>query len=100
MKVMSHSIKCLHCMTWNTGVDYCVQCKALLNPVMLKEIEEEEKRIAYENRTLTSADKFILKIKNSNNWLIKGIYLILHSVWLAFAAIVSFLMALVALAPG
>ena len=100
MKIIAHTTKCLQCNTWNTGVDYCVHCNALINAKMLEELAQEEKKKAYANRPKSSADRALERIKNSQNWFVKGCYIVFHSIWLAFVSIVTFFMALMALSPG
>lgn len=87
-------------MTWNNGSDYCSHCNTLLNSEMIREIENEQKKVALANRPSSKIDIFISEVKNSNNILVKGIYYVFHSIWFVFVSIVTFLMAFVALGPG
>ena len=64
--------KCGKCATWNKDEDYCVECNNLLNPIMIRNKQHEEREEAIRNTPPSKFDVFIDKWRNHNNFIVKG----------------------------
>lgn len=97
---MSSLKKCPKCNAWSENSDHCTNCGELLDYWKIREKEVAQKEKEQAEKPLSDFDNFILSIKNSKFILIRIIYYIFYSVWVAMVAIVSFFMYMVASSPG
>lgn len=93
--------KCPECGTWNVGpVEKCKACGATLNPeTRLKEDEaaREKKRLALPK---TKFDELLDSIQQSENLFVRVAYVILKGVWFVYWVVLSFILWIIAVAPG
>ncbi len=87
---MSVERKCSVCGTWNTDVDYCSNCQALLSPLIIEEKREEEREKRRSNAPLTPLDIFIDRWKNHRFWVLRILYKILYTISVIFLSIAAF----------
>ena len=93
--------KCPHCGTWNKDEEHCTNCGKLIDPIKLREqerLEQQKQRILL--RKPTQVDLWFERFSNSKNPLVRALYCILYSIWMVFAAIIGFILYLIALTPG
>ncbi|MDR7212276.1 hypothetical protein [Flavobacterium piscis] len=98
-------IKCLECNTRNQNTDYCTNCGAVINIVLKRKIESDQKiHKKKEEKKINGPDKidkFLQKAANHPNSIIRYGVSILHSIWTIFALIIGALIAgVIALAAG
>ena len=84
-------IKCKNCKTWNTDVDYCTNCNAVISMEEEARLEDEVHRIKIENQPDSKIDKLIKKYKNHPNFIIRGIFYIFYSVYFIVMSIGAFM---------
>ena len=88
--------KCPKCGTWKGSNDNCNNCNQLLNPTVIRKIENIEQKRIFSSKPPDNIDIFLKKFKNSRFFLIRGLYYVLFSVWLVFGVAVSFVLYMVA----
>ena len=96
---MAHSQKCPHCHTWNDDRDYCSQCHYVLNYEVQRKLEVGKKEEEHQQKK-DKVDLFLDRMKTSRYAVVRGLYFLFYWVWLIYAAIVSFFIALIAAGPG
>lgn len=91
---MARHIKCPNCGEFNTDQTYCTTCGTLLSYEKRRQIaheEREQKRIEEERIQEKTNPSFYEKYSKSRFWLVRVMANILHSIWLGFLAIGSFI---------
>lgn len=96
----SVSRKCSHCGEWNGNQDFCTQCGKPLSPAEVRKEELKKWKPMWVRTEPTAIDLFLERIKQSRNPVVKLIYYAMYSIWVAYLAILSFFMFLVAITPG
>jgi hypothetical protein len=97
----SVSRKCQHCSTWNTGdSSHCINCQQLIDPIAIRQQEDEVRRIQRENTPPGWLDKVINKLKASRNPFVQVLVMMLRAAWFVYWVILSFIIWLVAATPG
>lgn len=81
--------KCPSCGTWNKANSHCVNCNALLDPVLIQ-VEESNSRKPTWTKKETAFDRFILKWQNHPFAPLRWLYKILYTIGVVFFAIASF----------
>lgn len=92
--------KCPSCGFWNTDNDYCSACNTPLSQDLIRKKAVEEKAKEYANRPPEKLDILMQKMENSRFLLVRIIYRIVYSIWVAFVAVMSFFMWMTAAGPG
>ena len=93
--------KCPSCDTWNKDEEYCTNCGQLLDPDKLRKeekLEREKQKVLL--RKPNELDHWLEKVEKSKNPFIWLIYRIVRTVWVVFAAIITFILYAIAAAPG
>ena len=98
-------IKCPQCNTRNQNTDYCINCGALINVILQRKIESDEKiQKRVEEDKINGPykiERILQKAENHPNSLIRYSVGILHSIWTFFALVIGALIAgVVAIAAG
>lgn len=98
---MSHTsyIKCLKCNTKNQDTDYCINCGEIINIVLKRQIENEQrlkKKLDQQKEEKPNAiDVFFKKSLESPNGIIRSTAKVLQSIWTFAAMVVGALIAMV-----
>jgi uncharacterized Zn finger protein (UPF0148 family) len=98
-------IKCPQCNTKNQNTDYCVKCGALINVVLERKIESEEKiqeRVEKDkSKGPDKMDRLLQKGENHPNSFIRYFARHFQSVWTLSAMVVGVIIAvMIAIAAG
>ena len=91
---MAKHIKCPKCGEFNTDREYCVNCGAVLSYRKRRKIAfEMAEKLRKEKERLNDKmnPSFFDKYSNHRFWLVRASVRILHSIWLGFLAIGSFI---------
>ncbi len=97
---MQHSIKCPTCQTWNENQDNCTNCNELLNQELRTQRDWEKREQEYENRPKSAYELWLERMKNSDKFWQRSIYLALQSVWFLFLAGIAAMLGFALLGPG
>lgn len=81
--------KCPQCGHWNGDQTHCMNCRTLLDPIIIEE-EREKVREQQRFRPPDKFDIFIDKWKHSKYWILRVIFQILYSILVIFFAIAGF----------
>jgi len=84
-------IKCKWCQTWNTDVDYCSNCNAVISMEEEARLEDKIHAEKIRNAPKSKLDLFIEKYKNHPNFIVKGIFYIFYSVYFIVMSIGTFM---------
>lgn len=98
-------IKCLECHHLNLDSDYCNNCGIIINVVLKRKLEQENKiQIKIEKDKalkLNKIDEFLKKVSEHPNIFLRFFSQIIYSIWLFLAMILGGLIAaVVAIAAG
>lgn len=97
-------IKCLACNTINLDRDYCSNCGAIINVVLKRQLENENKiqeKIKEDKSKAPSAiDIFLKKGATHPNSVLRAIFQIMYSIWLFVAMLIGWLIALIVAAAA
>lgn len=99
-KMISVQRKCDKCGKWNGAADYCLTCGNPISPVVLEEIKQKQQQRRAKEENPDKFDAAMLRMKNSPNFIVKGIYYLLYSIWTIFFIVLTFCLWLVAATPG
>ncbi|MFS4416409.1 hypothetical protein [Maribacter sp. 2307ULW6-5] len=86
---------CPKCSTVNLNRDYCKECGAIVNVLLKRRLEREEKEA--EKSALEALKKpnpvtvFFERARNHNNLLVKGVANFFYYLWVVVLAIGSFI---------
>lgn len=92
--------KCMQCGTWNLDNDFCIDCAAPVSPKEIQKVVATQKQQLKQSVPPGKLDAWILKIKNSTNPIIRALYKIMYSFWVAYMAVISFILWVVAWMSG
>lgn len=97
-------IKCSECNTFNLNNEYCSNCGALLDVVLKRRIESENKileKIKQEREKKPSKiELFFNKGLAHSNFLIRLFFKAIYSIWIFFAVMIGGIVALVTAAAS
>ena len=98
-------VKCLECDTLNLNVDYCNNCGSIVNTILKRKLEREEKiqkDIEQDSLKMPSKiDEFLRSSTEHPNWIVRMFSQVVYAMWLFFAAVVGGLIAaVIAIAAG
>ena len=87
---MSVQRKCSECHTWNSDVDYCVNCGTLVSSVLIEKHREVKRQHLRDIRAPGSLELFIQKWKGSDYLVLRVLYKIVYTIAFMFFAVASF----------
>ena len=97
-------VKCLACNTINVDRDYCSNCGEIINIVLKRQLESENKiqeKVEEEKRkTPSRIDVFLKKGSTHPNGIIRALFQVIYSVWLFVAMLIGWLIAMVVAAAA
>jgi len=97
---MATERKCPQCKTWNGDETHCTSCGTLLDPSLIRAAREEAREDIVAAKAPDSLDKLYYRMRYSRWWLVRGVFWVVYSVWFVLFSILSFIIALIAMAPG
>ena len=97
---MSVQRKCTNCQTWNSDVDYCSKCGALISSTIIEEHREVKRENRRKNKAPSDLELFIKKWEGSKYLVLRILYKIVYTVAFIFFAIASFFAYLAAAPSG
>ncbi len=97
-------IKCQSCGNWTPGGQlHCVHCGALVDPGEIdrkaRKVRAEAQR-AREKAAETKLEKFIKRLRKSENPFHRFVYHVLNIIWMIYMGIVSFVIWFTAIFSG
>ena len=97
-------VKCLACNTINVDRDYCSNCGEIINIVLKRQLESENKiqeKVEEEKSKVPSRiDVFLKKGTEHPNSVIRTFFQLIFSIWLFVALLVGWLIAMVVAAAA
>lgn len=97
-------VKCLACNTINVDRDYCSNCGEIINIVLKRQLESEnkiqEKEEVEKSKVPSRIDVFLKKGATHPNSIIRALFQVIYSVWLFIAMLVGWLIAMVVAAAA
>ena len=97
-------VKCLACNTKNVDRDYCSNCGEIINIVLKRQLESEnkiqEKVEEEKSRTPSKIEVLLKKGTEHPNNVIRAFFQVIFSIWLFVAMLVGWLIAMVVAAAA
>lgn len=92
-------IKCPKCGTANVNNDYCSNCGTILNIVLKRKLEREQKEhLKVEAQKLEEPSKmgeFLKRGEEHSNFFVRGFFKVSYALWYFFAVVIGGLIAAV-----
>ena len=97
-------VKCLACNTINVDRDYCSNCGEIINIVLKRQLESEnkiqEKEEVEKSKVPSRIDVLLKKGATHPYSIIRALFQVIYSVWLFIAMLVGWLIAMVVAAAA